>query len=661
MTNNNLENYEKHCNVGTVNSVTDLLTYIDSDTLYTGEIGNGENDKISFIMTIVNNIRFILTSDGTLCKYNDLTSTKAVTFSYSSYFSIPQFYGAVGDGVNDDTDALQKAIKENKAVYIPAGIYKVGKLTIEKPNLKIFGAGINKTIIKHNDDKDSETNEYKYKNDDCIIHITGSSNCTLSSFSVKGKISEDDYKYHGIKISNSNSSDNTIENINVSNCPLSGIKLETTCIGCHLSNIRTYENGECGLYNGGYGNKIVNLDTHQNRKHGIKINIGGFNGTNIKSWGNRGDGVNMDNTLSNASCINLSNVSVQQNGRHGLMMTNCKSCVITGFQSLANNFISGSRLKNGEKPLNNAAGILLTDNNHNNYIQGNITSCYDYWNSFEESSIRIAGKNNINNIIDVSVCDSLKGPDMYNVCFLPYVYTYTDKNKENKEDKFFNYTNLNEYNTLKQKYDNPLNIIKINGETVTDKSMTDIKMISPVINSYMKNSDGLNYLTVTDNLSENPDILKLNLNDYSELPTYTVDDLKGINNIDFAKVAYRRGYKINLKNNTNEVLYLKLTAKVSEYKAFGIFPTVQVSYKNEAGKLVYKYLDSSLDYGKTNIIFNTSYITKNIAFDISKYKDKDITVYPLLCITKLSATNISGNAIQDTAAIDIKEFSYKLC
>lgn len=131
--------------------------------------------------------------------------------------------------------------------------------------------------------------------------------------------------------------------------------------------------------------------------------------------------------------------------------------------------------------------------------------------------------------------------------FLPYVYTYTDKNKENKEDKFYNYTNLNEYNTLKQKYDNPLNIIKINGETVTDKSMTDIKMISPVINNYMKNSDGLNYLTVTDNLSENPDILKLNLNDYSELPTYTVDDLKDINNIDFAKVAYRRGYKINLK------------------------------------------------------------------------------------------------------------------
>ena len=84
MTNNNLENYEKHCNVGTVNSVTDLLTYIDSDTLYTGEIGNGENNKISFIMTIVNNIRFILTSDGTLCKYNDLTSTKAVTFKSSN-------------------------------------------------------------------------------------------------------------------------------------------------------------------------------------------------------------------------------------------------------------------------------------------------------------------------------------------------------------------------------------------------------------------------------------------------------------------------------------------------------------------------------------------------------------------------------------------------
>lgn len=45
MTNNNLENYEKHCNVGTVNSVTDLLTYIDSDTLYTGEIGTAKITK----------------------------------------------------------------------------------------------------------------------------------------------------------------------------------------------------------------------------------------------------------------------------------------------------------------------------------------------------------------------------------------------------------------------------------------------------------------------------------------------------------------------------------------------------------------------------------------------------------------------------------------
>lgn len=613
---------------------------------------NNESVTVATNIAVVNINKGIIINDNVNANlYNNLLNL-INNLQKSLSFITPQLFGAKGNGNHDDTFAVQAAINTGMPVYIPRGTYKVSKIIISGKKAKIWGDGVDSTIIKHDDTS---------RNDDCIIHINGSSNCTLSSLSVVGgsySVIEKGYdgaNYHGIMVADClEGAQNIIEDVDVYKCLGSGIRLKSSCIGCRVSNVHTYGNVECGFYNGGYGNKVVNLDTHQNRSDGIKIEAGGFNGTNIKSWGNRRDGVNMDNMWKKVACVNLCNISVQQNGRHGLMMTNCRSCVITSFQSTSNNYISNSRLVSGETLQKNTAGILITDNNHNNYIQGNITSSYEYWNSFEESSIRISGKNNTNNIIDVSVCTSADGADMYNVCFVPVQYTAS-----NKQYTFDNYTKLNEYSTLKQKYDNPLNTVKINGKTVNDTSMNDIKTSSSVKHSYMKKADGSNCIQVSDNLSEISDILQLNLSDYSDLQACTIDELKGISDVDIAKVAYRRGYNIVLKSCINDVIYLKLIAKVSEYKAFGIFPVVQVSYKNDSGTQTYEYLDTSLNYVKSNVIFNTDYIEKNIALDISKYKNKDITLYPRLCIAKLSDKTISDTAIQDTATISVKEFSYK--
>lgn len=63
-------------------------------------------------------------------------------------------FGAVGNGVSDDTAAIQAAISTNKSVYIPAGDYKV-TATLTKTNggsLTLFGDGIGVTnIVKYND------------------------------------------------------------------------------------------------------------------------------------------------------------------------------------------------------------------------------------------------------------------------------------------------------------------------------------------------------------------------------------------------------------------------------------------------------------------------------------------------------------------------------
>ena len=593
--------------------------------------------------------KFLKNIDGSV-EENNLSLNLISKLSYVT----PQMFGAVGDGIKNDTDAIQSAINTGKSVYIPKGTYKVGQITISENNAKIYGDGVDNTIIKHDD---------TITDNECIIHITNNSNCILSSMSIVGGgyniIKDGSYNgtdYIGIMINNcAKGSQNIIENIDVYKCLGSGIYLTSSCIGCRISNVHTYNNVRHGLLNAGYGNKVVNLDTHQNRLNGITIIAGGFNGTNIKSWGNQQDGINMDNTTSRINVVVLTNISPQQNGRHGLIMANCYSCIITGLQSLANNYKSNTNLAIGTQLESDTAAIVIANGNHNNYIQGSIVSgTYGYWKSTEESSIRIASSNNTNNVIDLSVSDSLLGNDQYDLAFNPFAYTASDGTVYDLD----NFTRLPEYKVIRQRYDNPLNIIKINGKIVSNTEMTDIKLDSNTSDLYMTDADGQNYMTVSYVADESNNLLTLALSDYTTLPVYKLDDIKlsGTSNIDISKIAYIRKYSpLNLKNFSYDVLYLRFTAKISEYKSFGIFPLVQILYKDESGNNIYEYVSSSLNHSKSNIIFNTDYVTKNIALDVSKYKGKNILLYIGLYVTRLS------DDIQDTATISIKKFSYKLC
>lgn len=69
------------------------------------------------------------------------------------YSSSPQTFGAVGDGVANDTVAVQAAINAAGAagggvVYFPEGTYLVSTLTMSSPNVRLIGSGIRSTIIK---------------------------------------------------------------------------------------------------------------------------------------------------------------------------------------------------------------------------------------------------------------------------------------------------------------------------------------------------------------------------------------------------------------------------------------------------------------------------------------------------------------------------------
>lgn len=58
-------------------------------------------------------------------------------------------YGADPTGSNDSTTAIQAAITNNSAVYVPAGTYRISSaLQIRKNNFSLFGAGSGASILK---------------------------------------------------------------------------------------------------------------------------------------------------------------------------------------------------------------------------------------------------------------------------------------------------------------------------------------------------------------------------------------------------------------------------------------------------------------------------------------------------------------------------------
>ena len=61
--------------------------------------------------------------------------------TYLSVYATPEMYGAVGDGLTDDTDAMQECLDSNDIIVLPHKTYVISKTLELRDGIHIYGTG----------------------------------------------------------------------------------------------------------------------------------------------------------------------------------------------------------------------------------------------------------------------------------------------------------------------------------------------------------------------------------------------------------------------------------------------------------------------------------------------------------------------------------------
>ena len=76
-----------------------------------------------------------------------MTNARNLSNRSTDFVSVKD-YGAVGNGVTDDTAAIQAAINSGKAAYLPAGTYRVTTSLTLPSGAIVFGEGPALSVVE---------------------------------------------------------------------------------------------------------------------------------------------------------------------------------------------------------------------------------------------------------------------------------------------------------------------------------------------------------------------------------------------------------------------------------------------------------------------------------------------------------------------------------
>jgi hypothetical protein len=165
-------------------SIDERRLFIGNGTLEEGApvIGNTEIlTEFSDILAFQTNYTYKGEAAGYTVQTGPTPSTP-VTLSLQSWldqFATVKDFGAVGDGVTDDTDAINRALYQlfcrevnpqiRRSLFFPAGIYRVTETILIPPYATLWGEGADNSIIRlDNSNDDSTLNAYVARTADSL-------------------------------------------------------------------------------------------------------------------------------------------------------------------------------------------------------------------------------------------------------------------------------------------------------------------------------------------------------------------------------------------------------------------------------------------------------------------------------------------------------------
>lgn len=177
-------------------SVDQRKLYIGNGTLVEGApvIGNTEIlTEFSDILGIAATYTYKGESAGYVVKTDDPDVERSLTDKLDEFASVKDF-GAVGDGETDDTEAINRAFYElfcreknpeiRRSLYFPAGVYRTSNTILVPPYAKVFGEGVDSSIIRM-DPEDSSVPDFVMRTTDSLQQTgtnIGANSATLPKF-----------------------------------------------------------------------------------------------------------------------------------------------------------------------------------------------------------------------------------------------------------------------------------------------------------------------------------------------------------------------------------------------------------------------------------------------------------------------------------------------
>lgn len=279
-------------------------------------------------------------------------------------------FGAKGDGVADDTQAIKDAInyastfngnnsiRRKSIIYFPNGTYLVSESIVFEWYTIIRGENEKLTIIKAKDNSLLEQ----------ILDTRGSMNAGLENIKLDGNRINNGSK-NGILLQGTEqykSISFTINTVSVDNCLETGFLLKSPCFGVYGYKMIAYNCLHYGIKDGSTDNKFVFISAWSCKKAGLYVTgannhyIGGKHSYN----GTSGD-LETANIIITNTRNTFSNLDAQDGPSHGVLLLNAYDNIIKGIlsdcngdKSLTDNQYSGFKFINSR---NNILDIASTN------------------------------------------------------------------------------------------------------------------------------------------------------------------------------------------------------------------------------------------------------------------------------------------------------------